>query len=181
MDQSVSDRNPTIPSMTVLFRPIQVMFNNVDMINVVTNSNDKERTIPLGTTRSMKSLSSSASWLIQRSRYLRRHRVMGVSGSSPLTIDFTNAPDILEILGLEGQTVILPASFNGSNVIEITRNLQVIQVYLSLDRSSDLKIGDRNNNLFTTLIVTTTCSRHWSLTILPPTTVDWWKTSAYQW
>ena len=48
MDQSVSDRNPTIPSMTVLFRPIQVMFNNVDMINVVTNSNDKERTIPLG-------------------------------------------------------------------------------------------------------------------------------------
>ena len=41
-------RNPTIPSMTVLFRPIQVMFNNVDMINVVTNSNDEERTIPIG-------------------------------------------------------------------------------------------------------------------------------------
>ena len=34
--------------MTVLFRPIQVMFNNVDMINVVTNSNHEERTIPLG-------------------------------------------------------------------------------------------------------------------------------------
>ena len=78
---------------------------------------------------------------------------MGVFGSSSLTIDFTNAPDILEILGLEGRTVILPASFNGSNVIEITRNLQVIQVYLSLDRSSDLEIGDRNNNLFTTLII----------------------------
>ena len=72
---------------------------------------------------------------------------------SPHTIDFTNALDILEILGLEGQTVILPASFNGSNVIEITWNLQVIQVYSSLDRSSDLKIGDRNNNLFTTLII----------------------------
>ena len=69
------------------------------------------------------------------------------------SIDINNAPDILEILGLEGQTVILPASFNGSNVIEITRNLQVIQVYSSLDRSSDLKIGDRNNNLFTTLII----------------------------
>ena len=41
-------RNPTIPSMTVLFRPIQVMFNNVDMINVVTNSNGEERTIPIG-------------------------------------------------------------------------------------------------------------------------------------
>ena len=72
---------------------------------------------------------------------------------SPHTIDFTNALDIPEILGLEGQTVILPASFNGSNVIEITRNLQVILVYLSLDRSSDLKIGDRNNNLLTTLII----------------------------
>ena len=78
---------------------------------------------------------------------------MGVFGSSSLTIDFTNAPDILEILGLEGRTVILPASFNGSNVIEITRNLQVIQVYSSLDRSSDLKIGDRNNNQLTTLII----------------------------
>ena len=78
---------------------------------------------------------------------------MGVFGSSPLTIDFTNALDILEIIGLEGRTVILPASFNGSNVIEITRNLQVIQVYLSLDRSSDLKIGDRNNNQLTTLII----------------------------
>ena len=89
MDQSVSDRNPTIPSMTVLLRPNLVMFNNVDMINVVTNSNDEERTIPLGTTRSVKSLSSSASWLIQRSRYLRRHRVMGVFGTSLLTPSIT--------------------------------------------------------------------------------------------
>ena len=154
MDQSGSDRNPTIPSMTVLFRPIQVMFNNVDMINVVTNSNDKERTIPIGyysideiivilsiMTDSTFSISTKASsygciWI-----------------QYPHTIDFTNALDILEILGLEGQTVILPALFNGSNVIEITRNLQVIQVYSSLDRSSDLKIGDRNNNLFTTLII----------------------------
>ena len=78
---------------------------------------------------------------------------MGVFGSSSLTIDYTNAPDILEILGLEGRTVILPASFIGSNVTKITRNLQVIQVYLSLDRSSDLKIGDRNNNQLTTLII----------------------------
>ena len=54
-------RNPTITSITVLFRLHKVIFNNVDMINVVTNSNDEERTIPLGTTRSVKSLSSSAS------------------------------------------------------------------------------------------------------------------------
>ena len=53
-------RNPTTTSMTALLRPNLVMFNNVDMIIVVTNSNDDERTIPLGTTRSVKSLSSSA-------------------------------------------------------------------------------------------------------------------------
>ena len=34
--------------MTVLFRPNQVMFNNVDMTNVVTNSGGKEVTIPPG-------------------------------------------------------------------------------------------------------------------------------------
>ena len=28
------------------------------------------------------------------------------------TIDFTNTPDILEIIGLEGRMVILPASFH---------------------------------------------------------------------
>ena len=68
---------------------------------------------------------------------------MGVSGfSSPHTIIFTNAPDIREILGLEGRTVILPVSFYVSNVIDITRNRQVIQVYSSLVRSSDLKIAN---------------------------------------
>ena len=41
-------RNPYITSMTVLFTPNQVMFNNVDSTNVVTNSNDEELTIPPG-------------------------------------------------------------------------------------------------------------------------------------
>ena len=71
---------------------------------------------------------------------------------SPHTIDFTDAPDIREILGLDGRTVILPAAFYGSNVIDITRNRQVIQVYSSLVRSSDLKIANQNNNLLTTII-----------------------------
>ena len=41
----------------------------------------------------------------------------------------------------------------GSNVIDITRNRQVIQVYSSLVRSSDLKIANQNNNLLTTMII----------------------------
>ena len=72
---------------------------------------------------------------------------------SPYSIHFTNAPDIRKILGLEGRMVILPASFYGSNVIDITRNRQVIQVYSSLVRSSDLKIANQNNNLLTTMII----------------------------
>ena len=61
---------------------------------------------------------------------------------SPHTIDFMNDPDIREILGLEGRVIILPAFFYVSNVIDITRNRQVIQVYSSLVRSSDLKIAN---------------------------------------
>ena len=41
-------KNPYITSMTVLFTPNQIMFNNVDSTNVVTNSNDEELTIPPG-------------------------------------------------------------------------------------------------------------------------------------
>ena len=72
---------------------------------------------------------------------------------SPHTIDLTNAPDIWNILGLEGRTVILPALFYGSNVTDFTRNRQVIQVYSSLVRSPDLKIANQNNNLLTTIII----------------------------
>ena len=72
---------------------------------------------------------------------------------SPHTIDLTNAPDIRDILGLEGRAVILPAFFYVSNVIDFTRNRQVIQVYSSLVRSSDLKIANQNNNLLPTMII----------------------------
>ena len=49
--------------------------------------------------------------------------------------------------------IVRPASFYGSNVIDITRNRQVVQVYSSLVRSSDLKIANQNNNLLTTMII----------------------------
>ena len=72
---------------------------------------------------------------------------------SPYTIDFTNDPDIQEIPEYKGCTVILPALFYVSNVIDITRNRQVIQVYSSLVWSFDLKIANQNNNLLTTMII----------------------------
>ena len=41
-------RNPYITSMNILFRPNQVMFNNVDTTNIVTNSGGEEVTISPG-------------------------------------------------------------------------------------------------------------------------------------
>ena len=110
--------------------PVQtnpVMFNNMHTTNVVTNTTTRSQWFPLDTTFSISTKASNYGciWI-----------------QSPHTIDFTNAPDIQEILGLEGRTVILSASFYGSNVIDITRNHQVIQVYSSLVRSSDLKIAN---------------------------------------
>ena len=77
---------------------------------------------------------------------------MGISGSSPYILSILIMPRI-EFLGLERRTVILPASFYGSNVIDITRNRQVIQVYSTIVRSSDLKIANQNNSQLTTMII----------------------------
>ena len=71
----------------------------------------------------------------------------------PYTIHFTNARHNWEICWLGGRTVILCASFYGSNVIDITRNRQVIQVYSFLVWSSNLKIVIQNNSLLTIMII----------------------------
>ena len=137
-------RTPYITSMTVLFRPSLVMFNNVDSTNVVTNSNDEEVTIPPGyysIGEIIAILNTMTDTTFSISTKASSYRCIWIQ--SPHTIDFTNAPDIREILGLEERMVILPASFYGSNVIDITRNRQVIQVYSSLVRSSDLKIANQ--------------------------------------
>ena len=49
-------QNPTITSITVLFRLNPVMFNNVDTTNVVTNTNDEERMISLITIHSVEDI-----------------------------------------------------------------------------------------------------------------------------
>ena len=140
--------------MTVLFRPNQVMFNNVDMTNVVTNSGGEEVTIPpgfysIGEIIAMLNTMNNTSFSI--STMATSYGCIWIQ--SQHSIDFTNAPDIREVFGLGGQTIVLPASFYGSNVIDITRNRQVIQVYSSLVRSSDMKITNQNNNLLTTMII----------------------------
>ena len=150
-----SSWNPYITSMTVLFRPNQVMFNNVDTTNVVTNSSGEEVTISPG----YYTLSEIIAILNTLTNTSFSISTMDTSYGciwiqSPYSINFTNAPDVREILGSEDRMVILPASFCGSNMIYITRNRQVIQVYSSLVRSSNMKIANQNNNnLLTTMII----------------------------
>ena len=130
------------------------MFNNVDSTNVVTNSIDKELTIPPGyytITHIIAILNTMTDTTFSISTKASSYGCIYIQSTH--TIDFTNTPDIREILGLEGRTVIPPASFYGSNVIDITRNRQVIQVYSSFVCSSDLKIANQNNNLLTTMII----------------------------
>ena len=52
----------------------------------------------------------------------------------------------------ERAKVILPASFCESNMFDITRNRQVIQMYSLMVRSSDLKFSSQNS-LLTTMII----------------------------
>ena len=154
MVQLVQVQESLHTSITVLFRLNPVIFNNVDSTIVITNSNDEELMIPPGyytigqiiailntmtdTTFSISMKASSYGCIYIQSTH---------------TIDFTNAPDIREILSLVRRAVIPPVSFYGSNVIDITRNRQVIQVYSSLVRSSHKKIANQNNNLLTTMII----------------------------
>ena len=71
---------------------------------------------------------------------------------SSCSVDFSQAPDIIDILGLTETTYNAGAN-TGANIIDITRNRQVIQVYSSIVRTSDLKIANQNNNLITTIII----------------------------
>ena len=121
---------------------------------MMTNSNDKEVTIYAGyytLSEIIALLKTITDTLFSISTNASSYGCIWIQ--SPHTIDFTDAPDIREILGFDGRTVILPASFYGSNVIDITRNRQVIQVYSSLVRSSHKKIANQNNNLLTTMII----------------------------
>ena len=104
------------------------MFSNMDSTNVVTNTSDEERTIPPGyysIAEIITMLNSVTDTTFSISVMASSYGCIWIQYS--FSIYFANVPDIREILGLEGRTDILPASFYGSNVIDITRNRQVIQ------------------------------------------------------
>ena len=113
-------KNPFISSMSILFKPIQgqAMFNNVDQVNVVTNTNGESVTIDRG----YYTLSEIIAILNTMSNTTFSISTMATSYGciwiqSAYSIDFSDAPDIREIFRLGGQMIVLPASFYGSKVV----------------------------------------------------------------
>ena len=81
--------------MTVLFRPNQVMFNNVDSTNVDTNINDEEVTIPpeyysIGEIIVILNTMTDTSFSIST----KDSSYGCIWIQFPYSIHFTNAPDI---------------------------------------------------------------------------------------
>ena len=82
------------------------MFNNMDTTNVITNSNDETVTIPPGyytLSEIIALLNTMTDTLFSISTNASSYGCIWIQ--SPHTIDFTDAPDIGEILGLDGRTV----------------------------------------------------------------------------
>ena len=78
------------------------MFNNVDFTNVVTNSNDKEITIPPGYYTIGENI-AILNTMTDNTTFSISTKASGygcIWNQSLHTMDFTNAPDIREILGL---------------------------------------------------------------------------------
>ena len=146
-------KNPYITMMKVLFNPLEAAFNNVDSQNIVTNGKDESVVFDKGFYTlaeiiSMLNEMTYSGFSISNATY----SFGCINISTNTTIDFSKAPDICEILGLT-KTTYLAGSYYGENIIDITRNRQVIQVYSSIVRTSDLKIANQNNNLLTTMIL----------------------------
>lgn len=69
-------------------------------------------------------------------------------------IDFSEAPDIIDILKLDPvYSTNANKTYKGNGVIDITRNLQNIQIYCSMLQASTCKISNSNNDLLCTVSI----------------------------
>ena len=129
------------------------LITNVKKDNIVRNGKDEEIIFEkgyysLGSIIAMLNTMEYSEFQVTTSTY--KFGCIHMNSSCP--IDFSQAEDLRDILGLT-KNIYSSGSHYGDNIIDITRNLQIIQVYCSLVKSSELKIANQNNNLLTTLII----------------------------
>ena len=158
--------------MTVLFRPNQVMFDNVDSTNVVTNTNDEEVTIPpgyytIGEIIAIFNIMIDTSFSIST-----RLRVMGVSESSSHTPSTSPMLQIFEKSSVWKDE----RSFYSLRSMDRTWliSLEIAKWSTCTRRSCDPPIWRLPTR-------TTISLPRWSWTIPKLATSAPWRTSAFQW
>ena len=142
--------------MKVLFTPdptTTAAFSNIDTQNIITNGKGEQVVFDQGYYTLAEILAVFNEMQNCGFSIITANKGFGcIHITSSTTIDFSKAPDIREILGIPD--MILPAGvYEGKSIIDITRNRQVIQVFPSIVRTSDLKIANQNNNLLTTMMI----------------------------
>ena len=147
-------KNPYITHMNVVInKNSDSLITNVKKDNIVKNDKNeqilfKKGYYSLGMIIAMLNTMEYSEFQVTTSTY--KFGCLHMNSSCP--IDFSQAEDLKDILGLT-KNIYSSGSHYGDNIIDITRNMQVIQVYCSLVKSSELKIANQNNNLLTTLII----------------------------
>ena len=157
--------NTGITNLRITLKPRnnKSIFNNIQTTNIVKNSKGETITFNPGFYKLSEIISE-----INTMEYIRceistqgpsygRAYFIG-SKAANVTVDLTQARDIAAILGFNGSRWKLNAIPTGNScvtedIIDITRNNQVILVYASIVKSNELKIANQNNNLLTSVNV----------------------------
>ena len=150
-------KNPYITMMKVLFTPLEGIsnssFNNIDSQNIVTNGKNEKVIFEKGFYTLAEIISMLNEMTYTSFSISNATNAFGcIQMSTNTSVDFSRAPEISLILGLSKSTY-LAGQYHGDDIIDITRNRQVIQVFSSIVRTSDLKIANQQNNLLTTMIL----------------------------
>ena len=135
--------------MKVLLKPINdSIFNNINQTNIVSNDKGESVTFEKGfysLSQIIVILNTMMYSQFSLSNDVDRFGCIHISSS----IDFSITPDICDRIDIKQQTY----SEGEYYVIDITRNQQLIQVFSSIVKTSDLKISNQNNNLLTTMMI----------------------------
>ena len=147
-------RRPFITHMNIVVnKNSDSLITNVKKDNIVRNGKNEEIIFEkgyysLGMIIAMLNTMEYSSFQVTTSTYKFGCLLI----QSNCEVDFSQADDLRDILGIT-KNIYSSGTNYSDNIIDITRNMQVIQVYCSLVKSSDLKIANQNNNLLTTLII----------------------------
>ena len=153
-ENSYRFKQPYITHMrTVINKNSDSIINNVFTTNIIRNGQGEEVVFEAGYYSLAMIIAMINMCEFTSAEVITSSQHFGcIRFQSSTTVDLSQAPDIKAILGIS-QDHLLNGGTYGENVIDVTRNMQVIQVYSSIVKSSDLKIANQNNNLLTTIIL----------------------------